>query len=95
MSAMSATTRCWLHKARAYLLGRWFIIRGVCRTCRLGCGTSVSKKNDCDYGDGSLQINIQDLDTLNRLTLDLIVIVMNNTSLGMVKNLQDMYFIWS
>jgi len=43
-------------------------------------------------GDGSLQINIQELDTLSRLGLDIVVIVMNNSMLGMVKNFQDMYF---
>lgn len=43
-------------------------------------------------GDGSLQINIQELDTLNRLGLDLTIMVMNNSVLGMVKNFQDMYF---
>jgi len=43
-------------------------------------------------GDGSLQVNIQELDTLNRLGLDLTIIVMNNSVLGMVKNFQDMYF---
>ena len=43
-------------------------------------------------GDGSLQINIQELDTLNRLGLDMAIIVMNNSVLGMVKNFQDMYF---
>lgn len=43
-------------------------------------------------GDGSLQINIQELDTLNRLALDITIIVMNNAVLGMVKNFQDMYF---
>jgi len=43
-------------------------------------------------GDGSLQINIQELDTLIRLGLDLTIIVMNNSVLGMVKNFQDMYF---
>ncbi len=43
-------------------------------------------------GDGSLQINIQELDTLNRLGLDMVIIVMNNVVLGMVKNFQDMYF---
>jgi len=43
-------------------------------------------------GDGSFQINIQELDTLNRLNLDVTVIVMNNSMLGMVKNFQDMYF---
>lgn len=43
-------------------------------------------------GDGSVQINIQELDTLKRLDLDVCVIVLNNSSLGMVKNFQDMYF---
>jgi acetolactate synthase-1/2/3 large subunit len=43
-------------------------------------------------GDGSLQINIQELDTLNRLNVDVTIIVMNNSVLGMVKNFQDMYF---
>lgn len=43
-------------------------------------------------GDGSLQINIQELDTLARLGLDLTIVVMNNAMLGMVKNFQDMYF---
>lgn len=43
-------------------------------------------------GDGSMQINIQELDTLRRMDLDVTVIVMNNVVLGMVKNFQDMYF---
>ena len=43
-------------------------------------------------GDGSLQINIQELDTLNRLGLSITIIVMNNSMLGMVKNFQDIYF---
>ncbi len=43
-------------------------------------------------GDGSLQINIQELDTLSRLNLDIKIIIMNNAVLGMVKNFQDMYF---
>lgn len=57
-------------------------------------GIAIQSKNRVIVitGDGSLQINIQELDTLNRLGLDLIVIVINNSMLGMVKNFQDMYF---
>ena len=57
-------------------------------------GVAIQSKNKVVVitGDGSLQINIQELDTLNRLGLDLIIIVMNNSVLGMVKNFQDMYF---
>lgn len=41
---------------------------------------------------GVIQMNIQELDTLNWLALDIPIIVMNNSALGMVKNFQDMYF---
>ena len=57
-------------------------------------GIAVQSRNKVVVitGDGSMQINIQELDTLNRLGLDLTIIVMNNAVLGMVKNFQDMYF---
>jgi acetolactate synthase-1/2/3 large subunit len=57
-------------------------------------GISIQSKHKVVVitGDGSLQINIQELDTLNRLGLDMTIIVMNNSVLGMVKNFQDMYF---
>ena len=58
----------------------------------LGVGIESKKKVVVVTGDGSMQINIQELDTLNRLDLDMAVIVMNNSVLGMVKNFQDMYF---
>lgn len=57
-----------------------------------GIAISSGHKTIVISGDGSLQINIQELDTLSRLQLDMVVIVMNNESLGMVKNFQDMYF---
>jgi acetolactate synthase-1/2/3 large subunit len=58
----------------------------------LGIAVQSRKKVVVITGDGSMQINIQELDTLNRLGLDLTIIVMNNAVLGMVKNFQDMYF---
>lgn len=58
----------------------------------LGIALQSRNKAVVITGDGSLQINIQELDTLNRLGLDLTIIVMNNSVLGMVKNFQDMYF---
>lgn len=58
----------------------------------IGVAIQSKKKVIVITGDGSLQINIQELDTLNRLGLDITVIVMNNAVLGMVKNFQDMYF---
>ena len=58
----------------------------------LGVALQSQNKVIVITGDGSLQINIQELDTLNRLGLDMVIIVMNNNVLGMVKNFQDMYF---
>jgi len=65
---------------------------GFALPAALGVALQSRKKVIVITGDGSLQINIQELDTLNRLGLDMTIIVMNNSILGMVKNFQDMYF---
>ena len=65
---------------------------GFALPAALGIATQSQNKVVVITGDGSLQINIQELDTLNRLGLDMTIIVMNNTVLGMVKNFQNMYF---
>ena len=65
---------------------------GFALPAAIGIGLSSPKKTIVITGDGSLQVNSQELDTLNRLGLNLTIIVMNNFSLGMVKNFQDMYF---
>jgi len=43
-------------------------------------------------GDGGAQLNIQELDIMAREQLPILVIVLNNFSLGMVKGFQDLYF---
>lgn len=43
-------------------------------------------------GDGGFQLNIQELDTVVRLNLPIKIVVMNNSSLGMVRQFQDLYF---
>lgn len=58
----------------------------------LGISHSSGQKTIIITGDGSLQVNIQELDTLARLQQNVAIIVLNNYSLGMVKNFQDMYF---
>ncbi len=65
---------------------------GFALPAALGVAIQSQSKVIVITGDGSLQINIQELDTLNRLDLDMTIIVMNNSVLGMVKNFQDMYF---
>lgn len=65
---------------------------GFALPAALGIALQSDKLAVVISGDGSLQINIQELDTLYRLGLNVTVIVLNNTVLGMVKNFQDMYF---
>jgi len=65
---------------------------GFALPAALGVAISSGHKTIVITGDGSLQINIQELDTLKCQQLDVTIIVMNNRSLGMVKNFQDMYF---
>lgn len=43
-------------------------------------------------GDGCMQINIQELQTIVRNNLPLKVIVLNNETLGMIRQFQDSYF---
>ncbi|MBU1754306.1 thiamine pyrophosphate-binding protein [bacterium] len=43
-------------------------------------------------GDGGIQVNIQDLDTIVNHNLQVKIFIMNNNCLGMVRQFQDMYF---
>jgi acetolactate synthase-1/2/3 large subunit len=43
-------------------------------------------------GDGCMQINIQELETISRNKLPIKIIVLNNESLGMIRQFQDSYF---
>lgn len=43
-------------------------------------------------GDGCMQINIQELQTIVRNNLPIKIIVMNNNTLGMIRQFQDSYF---
>lgn len=43
-------------------------------------------------GDGCMQINIQELQTIVRNNLPLKIVVLNNNSLGMIRQFQDSYF---
>ncbi|WP_274362513.1 thiamine pyrophosphate-binding protein [Paenibacillus thermotolerans] len=43
-------------------------------------------------GDGGIQVNIQELDTVITNNIPLKIFIMNNRSLGMVRQFQDLYF---
>lgn len=56
--------------------------------CALESGKSVYSFN----GDGGLQMNIQELQTIVRENLPVKIILFNNYSLGMIRHFQEMYF---
>jgi len=65
---------------------------GFALPAAIGINLGSSARTIVFTGDGSLQVNIQELDTIVHMGLNIAVIVLNNFSLGMVKNFQDMYF---
>ncbi|MCX7828881.1 MAG: biosynthetic-type acetolactate synthase large subunit [Thermanaerothrix sp.] len=58
-------------------------------------GAAVAEKSRpvvCIAGDGSLMMNIQELDTLARYNLPVKVVLLNNRCLGMVRQWQQLFF---
>ena len=43
-------------------------------------------------GDGGIQVNIQELQTIAREQMPIKIIIMNNNALGMIRHFQEMYF---
>lgn len=43
-------------------------------------------------GDGGIQMNIQELQTITREKIPIKIIIMNNKALGMIRHFQEMYF---
>jgi len=49
------------------------------------------KKIICIDGDGSLQINIQELHTIDKLKLPIKIFILNNNGYGIIKQFQELY----
>ncbi|QCI21535.1 acetolactate synthase 3 large subunit [Buchnera aphidicola (Hyadaphis tataricae)] len=59
----------------------------------LGVKLALPKKTVvCITGDGSIQMNIQELSTARQYNLSILILNLNNASLGMVKQWQDMIY---
>lgn len=59
----------------------------------IGCAVASAGKNIYAFtGDGGIQMNIQELQTLARENLPVKIILLNNSSLGMIRHFQEMYF---
>ena len=57
-------------------------------------GASVVKKKSriiCIDGDGSIQINLQELHTIDKLKLPIKIFILNNNGYGIIKQFQELY----
>ena len=57
-------------------------------------GASVANKNSriiCIDGDGSIQINLQELHTISKLKIPIKIFVLNNNCYGIIKQFQELY----
>ena len=57
-------------------------------------GASLKKSNPVIsfLGDGGFQMNIQELEFIAREKLPILIVVINNNSLGMIRHFQEIYF---
>jgi acetolactate synthase-1/2/3 large subunit len=53
--------------------------------------TSPGRQIVAFVGDGGFQLNIQELQTIAHYGLDIVIVVMNNGSYGMIRQFQDSY----
>ncbi|WP_068779046.1 thiamine pyrophosphate-binding protein [Paenibacillus sp. GM2] len=64
---------------------------GFALPAAIGASLATKKETLVIAGDGGIQLNIQELDTISRLQLHIKIVVINNNSLGMVRQFQDLY----
>ncbi len=65
---------------------------GYALPAAIGAYYATGKPVACICGDGAFQMNIQELEWVNRERIPITMIVMNNHALGMIRHLQRDYF---
>ena len=58
----------------------------------IGAYYASKKQVICFNGDGGIQMNIQELQFIVRENIPIKIVVLNNSSLGMIRHFQEMYF---
>lgn len=97
IAADTGAAVCWLHQSFAIKRQNLFTAggnspMGYALCAAIGAKLEAPERQVISYnGDGGLQVNIQELQTLRHLDLDIAVIVMNNGCYGIIKQFQDSY----
>jgi len=82
-----------LNKGQFFLTSGGMGAMGFSLPAGIGASIALNKKPVIVLvGDGSMQINIQELQTIVRNNLPIKIIVLNNRTLGMIRQFQDSYF---
>lgn len=88
---------CWLFQAFQVKAHRLFTAggnspMGYALCAAIGAKLEAPNRQVISYnGDGGMQVNLQELETVRRLDLDIAIVVMNNGSYGIIKQFQDSY----
>lgn len=89
----------WAAQYYNYSIPRNFLSSGGLGTMGYGLpaamGAQVGRKGETVIdisGDGSFQMNLQELATISNYDLPVKIIILNNSSLGMVRQWQEMFF---
>lgn len=89
----------WVAQAWPFQYPRTFLTSGGAGTMGFGLpsaiGAAIARPEQrivLFSGDGSLLMNIQELDTLAEENLDVTIFVMNNNALGLVRQQQELFF---
>jgi acetolactate synthase I/II/III large subunit len=88
---------CWLHQAFKVKDHNLFTAggnspMGYALPAAIGAKLAEPGRQVVSYnGDGGFQLNLQELQTVKNYQLDLVVVIMNNGSYGIIKQFQDSY----
>jgi len=97
VAADTGAAVCWLHQSFPVKRHTLFTSggnspMGYALCAAIGAKVTAPNRQVVSYnGDGGLQVNIQEFQTIKHLNLDIAVVVMNNGSYGIIKQFQDSY----
>ncbi len=81
-----------LKEGQRFLNNQGFGSMGFGLPAAIGAAIESKKRTICINGDGGLQLNIQELQTLARLKLPVKLFVLNNQGYGSIRNMQNNHF---
>ncbi len=88
---MYAAQAVAVNKGQRVITSGGFGAMGFALPASIGMAMATNKEVICVSGDGGLQINIQELETIKYYNLNIKIIVLQNQSLGMVQQFQEEY----